>query len=203
VPELDTPTLKRSVFVLPANFVKGNRARVLVLNDPAQTLLEEVQSEGNTGAMYLHSGMFSRAGLFGRPSGQVGKQPEREPLDITRPASAPQRRRDSNESAYMTSGTPSGDACAPPVSAWKTGRTCSGTSVRKSRLTTAQPKWVTSSLPPIACQAPRVRLPRLCCASWRPSQHSAVTVDELPKDRPRPSAHGRVRRLSRKRSART
>jgi hypothetical protein len=50
-------------------------------------------SEGNTGAMYLHFSTVSRADLFGRPSGQVGKQPEREPLDITRHASAPQRRR--------------------------------------------------------------------------------------------------------------
>src|SRR6266404_5873121 len=41
IPELDTPTLKRSVFVLPADFVKGKRARVVVLNECAQAILEE------------------------------------------------------------------------------------------------------------------------------------------------------------------
>lgn len=45
VPELDTTTLKRSVFVLPADFVKGKRARVLVLNDCAQAILEQVRGQ--------------------------------------------------------------------------------------------------------------------------------------------------------------
>ena len=45
VPEFDTPTLKRSVFVLPADFVKGKRERVLVLNDCAQALLEQVRGQ--------------------------------------------------------------------------------------------------------------------------------------------------------------
>jgi integrase len=45
VPELDTPTLKRSVFVLPADFVKGKRARVVILNDFAQAILEDVRGQ--------------------------------------------------------------------------------------------------------------------------------------------------------------
>lgn len=42
---MDTATLKRSVFVLPADFVKGKRAPVLVLNDCAQALLEQVRGQ--------------------------------------------------------------------------------------------------------------------------------------------------------------
>ena len=45
VPELDTPTLRRSVFVLPADFVKGKRARVVILNDRAQAILEDVRGQ--------------------------------------------------------------------------------------------------------------------------------------------------------------
>ena len=45
IPELDTSTLKRSVFVLPADFVKGKRARVVVLNDCAQLILEELRGQ--------------------------------------------------------------------------------------------------------------------------------------------------------------
>ena len=45
IPELDTHTLKRSVFVLPAEFVKGKRPRVVVLNDYAQAILEELRGQ--------------------------------------------------------------------------------------------------------------------------------------------------------------
>jgi integrase len=45
IPELDTATLKRSVFVLPADFVKGKRPRVVVLNDYAQAILEELRGQ--------------------------------------------------------------------------------------------------------------------------------------------------------------
>ena len=45
IPELDTATLKRSVFVLPADFVKGKRPRVVVLNDVAQAILEDVRGQ--------------------------------------------------------------------------------------------------------------------------------------------------------------
>ena len=45
VPELDTPTLKRSVFVLPADFVKGKLARVVILNDRAQAILEDMRGQ--------------------------------------------------------------------------------------------------------------------------------------------------------------
>ena len=45
IPELDTLTLKRSVFVLPADFVKGKRPRVVVLNDYAQAILEELRGQ--------------------------------------------------------------------------------------------------------------------------------------------------------------
>jgi len=45
IPELDTSTHKRSVFVLPVDFVKGKRARVVVLNDCAQSILEELRGQ--------------------------------------------------------------------------------------------------------------------------------------------------------------
>ena len=38
VPELDTPAIKRSVFVLPATRVKNRQARVVILNDVAQSV---------------------------------------------------------------------------------------------------------------------------------------------------------------------
>jgi len=43
--KIATSTLKRSVFVLPADFVKGKRARVVVLNDRAQSILEELRGQ--------------------------------------------------------------------------------------------------------------------------------------------------------------
>lgn len=45
VPELDTPELKRSVFVLPAEVAKNKQARVIVLNDIAQSVLDGVRGE--------------------------------------------------------------------------------------------------------------------------------------------------------------
>jgi integrase len=45
VPELDTPEIKRSVFVLPAARVKNRQARVVILNDVAQSVLEQVRGE--------------------------------------------------------------------------------------------------------------------------------------------------------------
>ena len=45
VPELDTPEIKRSVFVLPSTSVKNRQARAVILNDVAQSVLEEVRGE--------------------------------------------------------------------------------------------------------------------------------------------------------------
>jgi integrase len=45
VPELDTPEIKRSVFVLPATSVKNRQARAVIVNDVAQSVLEEVRGE--------------------------------------------------------------------------------------------------------------------------------------------------------------
>jgi integrase len=45
VPELDTPEIKRSVFVLPAARVKNRQARVVILNDVAQSVLEDLRGE--------------------------------------------------------------------------------------------------------------------------------------------------------------
>ena len=45
VPELDTREIKRSVFVLPATRVKNRQARVVILNDVAQSVLEQVRGE--------------------------------------------------------------------------------------------------------------------------------------------------------------
>lgn len=40
VPELDTPTIQRSVFLLPGEVTKTGKPRVLVLNDTAQSIVE-------------------------------------------------------------------------------------------------------------------------------------------------------------------
>src|SRR5205085_12316588 len=40
-----SPEIKRSVFVLPAARVKNRQARVVILNDVAQSVLEEVRGE--------------------------------------------------------------------------------------------------------------------------------------------------------------
>jgi integrase len=45
VPELDTREIRRSVFVLPATSVKNRQARAVILNDVAQSVLEEVRGE--------------------------------------------------------------------------------------------------------------------------------------------------------------
>jgi integrase len=45
VPELDAPGIKRSVFVLPAVKNKNRQARVVVLNDPAQAIIERKRGQ--------------------------------------------------------------------------------------------------------------------------------------------------------------
>jgi len=45
IPELDTPQIKRSVFVLPGTVTKNGEARVVVLNDIAQSIVEEVRGQ--------------------------------------------------------------------------------------------------------------------------------------------------------------
>ena len=48
MPELDTPTVQRTVFVLPGSVTKNGEPRVLVLNDVAQSVIEEVRREHRT-----------------------------------------------------------------------------------------------------------------------------------------------------------
>lgn len=48
VPELDTPTIQRTVFVLPGSVTKNGEPRVLVLNDVAQAVIEEVRGQHRT-----------------------------------------------------------------------------------------------------------------------------------------------------------
>lgn len=45
VPELDTPDIRRTVFVLPGSVTKNEEPRVLVLNDVAQSVIESVRGE--------------------------------------------------------------------------------------------------------------------------------------------------------------
>jgi integrase len=45
VPELDTPEIKRTVFVLPEWVTKNKEARVVVLNDTAQAVVESVRGQ--------------------------------------------------------------------------------------------------------------------------------------------------------------
>lgn len=48
VPELDTPEIKRTVFVLPGSVTKNGEARVVVLNDIAQSVIESVRGRHPT-----------------------------------------------------------------------------------------------------------------------------------------------------------
>lgn len=48
VPELDTPTIQRTVFVLPGSVTKNSEPRVIVLNDVAQSVIEDVRGEHPT-----------------------------------------------------------------------------------------------------------------------------------------------------------
>jgi integrase len=48
VPELDTPTIERTVFVLPGSVTKNGEPRVLVLNDIAQAVIEEARGQHRT-----------------------------------------------------------------------------------------------------------------------------------------------------------
>jgi integrase len=48
IPELDTPEMKRTVFVLPETVTKNQEARVVVLNDIAQSIVEEVRGQHPT-----------------------------------------------------------------------------------------------------------------------------------------------------------
>jgi integrase len=45
VPELDSPGIQRSVFVLPAVKNKNRQARVVVLNDRAQAIVEKMRGQ--------------------------------------------------------------------------------------------------------------------------------------------------------------
>jgi integrase len=45
IPELDTPEIKRTVFVLPETATKNQEARVVVLNDTAQSIVGEVRGQ--------------------------------------------------------------------------------------------------------------------------------------------------------------
>jgi hypothetical protein len=48
VPELDTPEIKRTVFVLPEWVTKNKQARVVVLNDVAQRIVDELRGQHPT-----------------------------------------------------------------------------------------------------------------------------------------------------------
>jgi len=48
VPELDTPEIKRTVFVLPEWVTKNKEARVVVLNDVAQRIVDELRGQHPT-----------------------------------------------------------------------------------------------------------------------------------------------------------
>lgn len=48
VPELDTPTIKRSVFLLPGTVTKNGRPRLAILNDAAQSIVESQRGEHDT-----------------------------------------------------------------------------------------------------------------------------------------------------------
>jgi integrase len=45
IPELDTSEIKRTVFVLPESVMKNKEARIVVLKDAAQSIIEEVRGQ--------------------------------------------------------------------------------------------------------------------------------------------------------------
>ena len=45
IPELDTSEIKRTVFLLPETVTKNKEARIVVLNDIAQSIVEEVRGQ--------------------------------------------------------------------------------------------------------------------------------------------------------------
>jgi integrase len=48
VPELDTPAIRRSVFLLPGSVTKNGRPRLAILNDVAQSIVESQRGEHDT-----------------------------------------------------------------------------------------------------------------------------------------------------------
>jgi len=59
VPELDTPEIRRTVFVLPEWVTKNKEARVVVLKDVAQRIVHELRGQHPT---YVFTGKIGRAG---------------------------------------------------------------------------------------------------------------------------------------------
>jgi integrase len=100
----------RSVFVLPAEIVKGGVARVLVLNDEAQAIVEAVRGRA-AGSCSCRLVGADRSGTCGTPDGNPpgGGRPT-----YIESAWGRTRRKASNGSGFMTCGTPLADGYERP-----------------------------------------------------------------------------------------
>lgn len=104
VPELDTPTAKRSVFLLPGTVTKNGRPRLAILNDVAQSIVEGQRGE--------HQKYVSRTWTFagnarawGRCATAAGSPRGAGPRGDTARSGARSRPRAFNGSGLMTSDT--------------------------------------------------------------------------------------------------
>jgi integrase len=65
VPELDTPSIQRAVFVLPGSVTKNGESRVLVLNDVGQAVIEEVRRQ-HRAYVFAYQDRHGQRNLVGR-----------------------------------------------------------------------------------------------------------------------------------------
>jgi len=65
VPELDTPAIQRTVFVLPGSVTKNGEPRVLVLNDVAQAVIGEVRRQHRT-YVFTYQDRYKQRNRVGR-----------------------------------------------------------------------------------------------------------------------------------------
>ncbi len=82
VPELDTPEIKRTVFVLPEWVTKNKEARVVVLDDVAQRIVDELRGQHPT-HVFTWEDRKGRRRLFCRLTTQAGRQHGAEPQPAT------------------------------------------------------------------------------------------------------------------------
>ena len=112
VPELDTPAIRRNVFLLPASVTKNGRPRLAILNDVAQSIVESQR-----GSTIRTSSRSSTSAASGRGSGRCATAAE-SPLGEEPPSGivrswARHRRRDSSASGRTTFGTRLDDVYVP------------------------------------------------------------------------------------------
>jgi integrase len=112
VPELDTPTMKRSVFLLPGSVTKNGRPRLAILNDVAQSIVESQREEP-----IRTPSRSSTSAAGGRGSGRcataAGPPLDEEPRSGIVRSWVRDQRRDSSASGHTIFGIRLDDVYAP------------------------------------------------------------------------------------------